>query len=332
MICLFVASFNSPLIEEAIEALPTAIEVPLSDPQSPSQQILSQENFYLKKQEVELAKPETPFVPSVIQVGMETDLKNMPLEEEILSLKNAEETLTSNEEIAVHQEKSRDAPKSPRRVRVNMREVFSGAPLIYSLLLLLSLGTFTLWIYHLTLTSSQKLLPKNFSQTVENLLAQGNWREALSLCEKENCLLSVLIRAAISAKSDGSQAMIARMQMEGKKSTNFFWQRLSLLNDVALIAPMIGLLGTVLGMFYAFYDVNRSVDSIYALFDGLGISVGTTVAGLILAIVALFFHSTLRYRLIRQLGMVETKAQQIALHPSVHAMNAHSGETHEFNT
>ena len=71
---------------------------------------------------------------------------------------------------------------------------------------------------------------------------------------------------------------------------------------------MLGLLGTVLGLFYAFYDLNRSMESISALFDGLGISVGTTVAGLLVAIAAMMFHSMTKYRLIRQLNQVENEA------------------------
>jgi biopolymer transport protein ExbB len=75
---------------------------------------------------------------------------------------------------------------------------------------------------------------------------------------------------------------------------------------------MLGLLGTVLGMFYAFYDVNRSIESISTLFDGLGISVGTTVAGLVVAILALILHSTAKYRLVRTLAQVENEAHHVA--------------------
>src|SRR5208283_4095219 len=102
------------------------------------------------------------------------------------------------------------------------------------------------------------------------------------------------------------------MRAEAKRSTVGFWQKIGLLSDIAVIAPMLGLLGTVLGMFYAFYDVNRSIESISTLFDGLGISVGTTVAGLIVAILALILQSTAKYRLVRSLSRVETDAHHVA--------------------
>ena len=96
------------------------------------------------------------------------------------------------------------------------------------------------------------------------------------------------------------------------RMTISYWQKINLLNDIAIIAPMLGLLGTVLGMFYAFYDLNRSAESISALFDGLGISVGTTVGGLVVAILALMFHAITKYRLTRQLTYVEARAEALA--------------------
>ncbi|MFA6502142.1 MAG: MotA/TolQ/ExbB proton channel family protein, partial [Parachlamydiales bacterium] len=93
-----------------------------------------------------------------------------------------------------------------------------------------------------------------------------------------------------------------------QRYTTKFWQKIGLLNEIVVIAPMLGLLGTVLGMFYAFYDVNRSIDSISALFDGLGIAVGTTVAGLIVAILSMIFHTILKYRLIKMLNSIENEA------------------------
>ena len=106
--------------------------------------------------------------------------------------------------------------------------------------------------------------------------------------------------------------MLEMMKAEGRRLSISYWQKINILNDIAIIAPMLGLLGTVLGMFYAFYDLNRSAESISALFDGLGISVGTTVGGLVVAILALMFHAITKYRLTRQLTYVEATAESLA--------------------
>jgi hypothetical protein len=107
--------------------------------------------------------------------------------------------------------------------------------------------------------------------------------------------------------------MLELMKAEGRRLSIAYWQKINILNDIAIIAPMLGLLGTVLGMFYAFYDLNRSAESISALFDGLGISVGTTVGGLVVAIMALMFHALTKYRLTKQLIYVEAEAEALAI-------------------
>jgi biopolymer transport protein ExbB len=116
----------------------------------------------------------------------------------------------------------------------------------------------------------------------------------------------------LTTRNLGPQVMIDAMKSEGKRASTAFWQRLSLLNDIVIIAPMLGLLGTVIGMFYAFYDVNRSIESINALFDGLGIAVGTTVVGLVVAILAMIFHTTLKYRVVKTLSLVENEALNLS--------------------
>ncbi len=145
----------------------------------------------------------------------------------------------------------------------------------------------------------QESISEGFLQEVRDKLVTQQFQEASDLCKKKQTLFSRILSAGLIYRKYGLQAMLEGMKSEGKRSTVSSWQRLSLLQDIAVIAPMLGLLGTVLGMFYAFYDVNRSIESINALFDGLGISVGTTVMGLTVAILAMIFHTTLKYRVIR---------------------------------
>ncbi len=151
-------------------------------------------------------------------------------------------------------------------------------------------------------------MPKEFRKNLRSLLEQGDYSQAEMLCNQGHNLLSTLIQMGLTTRSLGPEVMMDAMKSEGKRVSTAFWQRLSLLNDIVIIAPMLGLLGTVIGMFYAFYDVNRSIESINALFDGLGIAVGTTVMGLIVAILAMIFHTTLKYRVVLTLSQVENEA------------------------
>lgn len=191
---------------------------------------------------------------------------------------------------------------------IDLQKIFAAAPIIYSILLLMSVSSLVLWLYTLATFRSKEILPHLFTQNLRECLEKQQYEEAQALCRSNSNLLSTIVRAGLAARRHGPQVMIDAMKSEGKRSSASFWQRLSLLNDIAIVAPMLGLLGTVIGMFYAFYDVNRSIESINALFDGLGIAVGTTVAGLIVAIVAMIFSTTLKYRLVKNLSLVENEA------------------------
>lgn len=191
---------------------------------------------------------------------------------------------------------------------IDLVAIFRASPLIYSLLLIFSLFAFTLWLYSVLTLKMGQMLPPSFLKVVQDQLSERRYDAALVTCQTANHLGASIIASGITARRHGHQMMMEAMQAEGKRCGVALWQRISLLNDVAVIAPMLGLLGTVVGLFYAFYDVNRSADTLASIFDGLGIAVGTTVAGLIVAILAMVFYATLKFRIIRLLTTLENEA------------------------
>jgi len=197
-------------------------------------------------------------------------------------------------------------------IAVDLKQAFEGSPIIYSLLFAMSVVAVGIWLYSILSLRSSARVSTSFIKTLQNKLNSNSFDEALSLCQEQDNLFCKMIANGIHCRRHGLPVMIEGMKAEGKRVSIAFWQKIGLLNDIAIIAPMLGLLGTVLGMFYAFYDINRSIESISTLFDGLGISVGTTVAGLIVAILALILHSTAKYRLIRALTLIENEAQNVA--------------------
>lgn len=195
---------------------------------------------------------------------------------------------------------------------IDLKEVFYASPVIYSILFLMSVVAMMILLYNAFNFRPNHLINLKTIEDLKQHLYQEKYQEALLYCDKNNSLLTSMVSAGISARTHGPQYMFDSMKSEGRRATAEFWQKLSLLNDIAVIAPMLGLSGTVIGMFYAFYDINRSIDSIAALFDGLGIAVGTTVAGLIVSILAMLFHTILKYRMTKSLHFVESEVASLA--------------------
>lgn len=201
---------------------------------------------------------------------------------------------------------------TPTLVSINLLEVFSGSPFIYSILFFLSCAAFAIWLFSIFSLRLSRLMPKNFLPSISQKVLDGHFEEAMALCERDGHFTARVVKVAVHSRAYGLQAILEMMRSEARRCGSVMWQRLSILSDIAQIAPMFGLLGTVIGMFYAFYDMNRSVESISQVFDGLGVAVGTTVAGLVVAIFAVFLHSILRFRLTRLLTAVEHEALAVA--------------------
>jgi len=195
---------------------------------------------------------------------------------------------------------------------LNLKEVFLASPIIYSILLLMNICSSVILLYTFLTFKPKDLIPKDTFEEIRSRLVKEDFDGALSFCENKNDLLAKMITSGINARKHGAQFMMDTIKSEGRRATQSFWHRVGILNDIVVVAPMLGLLGTVIGMFYAFYDINRSIESLTALFDGLGIAVGTTVAGLIVAIIAMGFHAILKYRMIKTLQVVENNAVSLA--------------------
>lgn len=199
-----------------------------------------------------------------------------------------------------------------KNATLSLSQVFGASPIIYSALLFMSISAVVVWLYSLVNFRMKEAATPKTVKHLKAFLAEKNWQSALNYCEKNRSLLTQMISSALSTRKYGPEFMVDSMKSEGRRLTTPNWQKISILNDIVIIAPMLGLLGTVIGMFYAFYDINRSVESITSLFDGLGIAVGTTVAGLVVAIISMVFSSMLKYRLVKTLSRIENEAVDLS--------------------
>lgn len=194
-----------------------------------------------------------------------------------------------------------------KKAAFDVIEVFQSCPIIYSLLLIMSLASFVVWSYSLLTLRLSGMMPREFVSQLRSLLLEKQFEAAVELCQEQNNFASNIISYGINARKHGPQVVIEVMQSEGRRSGNALWQRIALLNEIAVIAPMLGLLGTVLGLFLAFYNNDQTAESIASIFDGLGIAVGTTVVGLIVAILAMVFYTSLKFRVVNLLNAIENE-------------------------
>lgn len=272
------------------------------------------EDFVIEKTQL----PEFESSPASLlekeEIELSTDVSVFEVPETVNPVELSSPTplvMDSDENIAaIIQEENEVAEEVARAgIIIDLRQVFAGSPTIYSILFVLSIASMGIWIYTFLGLRKSEVLSTAHSEKLREEMSGKRYDSALKICQENSSLLLNMVGAALKSRNHGSSTMREVMQAEGRRESSSYWQKIGLLNEIAVLAPMLGLLGTVLGMFYAFYDLNRSVESISALFDGLGISVGTTVGGLVVAILALLLHTMAKYRLMKQLTLVEKEAE-----------------------
>lgn len=139
-----------------------------------------------------------------------------------------------------------------------------------------------------------KLIPTGVLQEVEDLLDEESYEEVMEICISEPTFFTNVISASLPKIEDGYDSMITNAQASIEEETIKLQQKISWLQLIAAVGPMLGLLGTVTGMIEAFRTIASSTSSPKpsALAGGIYKALITTCLGLGVAIIAMcvFFY------------------------------------------
>ncbi|BAX79230.1 MotA/TolQ/ExbB proton channel family protein [Labilibaculum antarcticum] len=135
----------------------------------------------------------------------------------------------------------------------------------------------------------------NFMNRISDYIHEGKMDSALALCESNDTPVSKMISKGIKRIGRPLNDVNAAIENIGNLEVSKLEKNLPTLATVAGAAPMIGFLGTVMGMIQAFYDMSTAGNNIDVslLSHGIYTAMVTTVAGLIVGIIAYFAYNIL---------------------------------------
>lgn len=181
-----------------------------------------------------------------------------------------------------------------------MEELFyKGGPLMYPILLcsVLALAIFLerLWSFYQIRRGTASLAAE-----VESLAMKAHIEEAIIVCQRQGGPLSRIFVAALRLKGRSRDQIKTVVEEVGSRETAPLERYLGLMGTIATISPLLGLLGTVLGMIDAFTVIAVQGGGTPATLGG-GISQAliTTAAGLSVAIPTILLHKYLSSRVDR---------------------------------
>ncbi|NIA15594.1 MAG: MotA/TolQ/ExbB proton channel family protein [Nitrospiraceae bacterium] len=120
---------------------------------------------------------------------------------------------------------------------------------------------------------------------------------ALALCRRSRASFARIVEQVILTRHLGHAQSIEAVHAAGRTQLSALERGLTLLEIIAGISPLLGLLGTVLGMVTVFNAITaQGIGDPQVLSSGISEALATTVAGLVVAIPSLAFHSLLSRR------------------------------------
>tara|TARA_R110002124_G_scaffold68426_1_gene185173 strand:+ start:845 stop:1543 length:699 start_codon:yes stop_codon:yes gene_type:complete len=193
--------------------------------------------------------------------------------------------------------------------------IFGGGPgaiLIMSVLFLLSIIAVYIFVERFNAIKKANKVDDQFIQNIKDQVSKGNLEGAMALCKNQNSPISRMIEKGISRIGKPLKDINAAIENTGKLEVSKLEKNIPSLATIAGAAPMIGFLGTVIGMILAFHQMAAAGGQIdiELLAEGIYTAMTTTVGGLSVGIVAYVGYNYLVSRVDKVVYNMEANAME----------------------
>lgn len=204
------------------------------------------------------------------------------------------------------------APAADAVRQIPLREIYEKGGVAMKGIIGLSLVSVFLSFFYAFTMRPGTLYPRRFLRDVEDAAEEGDLEALRTLCADSDAPAARIIESAAELLAGDSRPdyMLVRdaIEDEGTRQASALWQRIQYLQDIAVVSPMVGLLGTVLGMMHSFAGLQAGVsfaNKADALAAGVAEALYTTAAGLLVAIMTMAIYAFFRGHVNRLVGGME---------------------------
>ena len=166
--------------------------------------------------------------------------------------------------------------------------------------IIMAVGLAAAWIFFVRYFDLRRahVVYADFMAGVENLIEKGNDREAIAICEETMVPVAKVVAAALRRKGDATGAVREAAEIAARGEIRRFSRRLSVLQTVSQISPLLGLFGTLVGFAKALAVVGgKALATRLDLVPLMAPALVCAAAGLLVAVFVHVMHALLRARL-----------------------------------
>lgn len=187
-----------------------------------------------------------------------------------------------------------------------------GGWIMIILVLLLAWALF-IFIERLVVLHAAMKEDRSFMDRIRDYIHDGKIDSALQLCRTTNTPSSRMVEKGISRIGRPMQDVQVAIENVGNLEVSQLEKGLVIMATIAAGAPMLGFLGTVLGMVQTFYNMSLNASGVIemsALSTGMYQAMVTTIGGLVVGILAMFAYNFLVARIDRVVRQLEGRTME----------------------
>lgn len=188
----------------------------------------------------------------------------------------------------------------------------------WNVILLIIIGcsvvSFTIFIERLMQLNRSEIDTNQFIIAMRKTIKEGNLVEAIQICEEAGGTIAAIIKAGVLKHNRSKEQIESAMEVAGLIEIARLEKNAKILSIIAHIAPLIGLLGTVLGFIQAFAEMRLSglVDiSATRIGEAMEYALVTTAAGLVVAIPSVLAYNYIVSRIEGFVLEIQTSSAEI---------------------
>ncbi len=243
--------------------------------------------------------------------------EDLDIEDEDLGIEDEEDVVGDEEieevgglgDIEEETDTTKDESLTERQSFLSMLN--QGGPLMF-VLLGIEIVVLTLILESCFNVNSLKVLPVDFVEAIEEDFEKNAVDAVVQKCEDNPGMLSNVLHAGLTAPAPAEADVKEAIELAGEHEGESFMSHVGYLSIFGAIAPMVGLLGTVIGMIVAFSKVAGAggLGKPELLAGGIYQALFTTAFGLIVGIPAMFMYYYFKNRGIKILMVVENSVKR----------------------
>ncbi len=178
-----------------------------------------------------------------------------------------------------------------------LQTIISGGPAMWALLLL-SIIAIAIVIERLMFFATQHSDSKGLLRSLGQKIAADDLNGAIKVCQQNKGMLPKILEFGLKRGEKNRADITDALSIALMEHLNSLERNLGIIGTIAVIAPFVGLFGTVLGIIKAFQDIALKGNSTPAVVAaGVSEALITTAAGLFVAVVSVVFFNYFKARI-----------------------------------